>query len=87
MILLGHEDVWHGFIDIVFSSHTGQLECIATAAAQTSTDAVSPQPSTDALELHTPKKIPRTEDNHHGIFSILFKIQQITVYPVFFAVI
>lgn len=27
---VGHEDVWHGFIDILFSSHTGISESIAT---------------------------------------------------------
>lgn len=30
MYFLGHEDVWHGFIDILFSSHTGISESIAT---------------------------------------------------------
>lgn len=32
MYFVGHEDVWHGFIDILFSSHTGISESIATVS-------------------------------------------------------
>ena len=74
-ILLGHEEIWHGFIDIIFSSHTGKQECIAMAqiprvSSEMSPQAVPSQSSPDAdLESSTPMKKTRTEDNSDGIFS------------------
>ena len=71
-ILLGHEEIWHGFIDIIFSSHTGKQECIAMAQIPrvSSPQAVPSQSSPDAdLESSTPMKKTRTEDNSDGIFS------------------
>nr|XP_034308692.1 uncharacterized protein LOC117683513 isoform X1 [Crassostrea gigas] len=43
---IGHEDVWHGFIDILFSSHTRIPESIATV-----TETLSP--STSPLDSET----------------------------------
>jgi hypothetical protein len=64
--ILGHECTWHGFNDIVFSSHTGRQECIATTRIPVSSQP-SLQSSPDAgLEYCTPTKKSRTGDNDDG---------------------
>jgi hypothetical protein len=77
-ILLGHEEIWHGFIDIIFSSHTGKQECIAMAqiprvSSEMSPQAVPSQSSPDAdLESSTPMKKTRTEDNSDSTCMYIF---------------
>ena len=64
---LGHEDVWHGYIDIVFSSHVGIPECIATAQVH---QISSPTSSDAILPLDTPMKRPRTEGKQKCFVSL-----------------
>lgn len=54
---IGHQDVWHGYTDIVFESHDGIPECIAT------TQVSSLSSSCAILDQSSPAKRPRIEDD------------------------
>lgn len=52
---VGHQDVWHGYTDIVFESHDGIPVCIAT------TQVSSLSSSCAILDQSSPAKRPRIE--------------------------
>lgn len=54
---IGHQDVWHGYTDIVFQSHAGIPECIAT------TQVSSLSSSCAILHQNSPAKRPKFEDD------------------------
>jgi hypothetical protein len=62
----GHEKVWHGDIDIVFSSHHDIPECITKIQVLPEcSEVISEQSSPDTV-MHTPKKRRiHTEGDYH----------------------
>lgn len=57
---LGHQDVWHGYTDIVFQSHAGIPECIATTQVSSLSSLSS---SCAILHQNSPAKRPKFEGN------------------------